>query len=72
MKAKRGKELPRFLKYSLCENIVKELLEDYKQPCFDCLQSIDSMAEQVFLFLVDKTFEQFVDLNSEFKVILIF
>ena len=72
MEGRRGRELPRFLNYSLCETIVRERLQEYKDPCFECLYSIDSLAERVFLFLVDKTFEQFDEVKSDLKVISIF
>ena len=70
MEEKRGKELPRFLKYPLCETILMEHLEKYKYPCLESLHSIDSMAEHVFSALVNKTFQPFDEISSDFKVIL--
>ncbi|XP_066282386.1 interferon-induced GTP-binding protein Mx3-like [Branchiostoma lanceolatum] len=63
----RGRELPRFMCYPVCEAIIREHLLNFKDPASECLQEVSELVESVSTALSNAHFQAFQGLNWEIK-----
>ncbi|KAI0218869.1 hypothetical protein LSAT2_029455 [Lamellibrachia satsuma] len=63
----RGRELPRFLKYSICETLIVEIVEKYEQPLIETLQNVSQLVGKIFVKLATINFEHLPYLDRKIK-----
>ncbi|XP_078591660.1 interferon-induced GTP-binding protein Mx3-like [Branchiostoma floridae x Branchiostoma japonicum] len=63
----RGRELPRFMCYPVCEAIIREHLQKFREPASACLQEVSEMVESVSTALSTAHFQAFQGLDWEIK-----
>ena len=64
----RGMELPGFLSYQACRNVIQRLLMEYKSPARNCLHNINTAVEDFLRKLGEEKFGLFPRLESQVKV----
>ena len=64
----RGRELPRFLKYSICEALIVEIVEKYEEPLMETLQDVSQLVGDIFGKLATNKFENLPHLDRKIKV----
>lgn len=64
----RGRELPRFMKYTVCEGFIQKLVNKFHQPSFDCLDTVDRIVSKVLAQLADKFLKNYPQLAAKIKV----
>ena len=62
-------DLPGFLSYQACRNVIQRLLEGYMPPARDCLHKINSVVEEFLRKICEEKFGLFPSLESRVKVI---
>ncbi|KAI0210027.1 Interferon-induced GTP-binding protein Mx2 [Lamellibrachia satsuma] len=63
----RGRELPRFLKYSICEALIVEIVEKYEEPLMETLQDVSQLVGDIFGKLATNKFENLPHLDRKIK-----
>ncbi|KAI0213370.1 Interferon-induced GTP-binding protein Mx2 [Lamellibrachia satsuma] len=63
----RGRELPRFLKYSICEALIVEIVEKYEEPLMETLQDVSQLVADTFGKLATSKFENIPHLDRKIK-----
>ena len=64
----RGRELPRFLKYSTCEVLIVEIVEKYEKPVMEALQHVSTLVGETFGKLATNWFANLPQLDRKIKV----
>ena len=64
----RGRELPRFLKYSTCQVLIVEIVEKYEEPVMEALQHVSALVGETFGKLATKWFANLPHLDRKIKV----
>ena len=58
----------RFLKYSICETLIVEIVEKYEQPLMETLQNVSQLVGKTFVKLATINFEHLPYLDRKIKV----
>ena len=64
----QGRELPRFMKYSVCENLIRGLVAQFMKPTHECLEVVSQTVSQVFSILAHGHLSNYPELESKVKV----
>ncbi|CAH1247538.1 MX1 [Branchiostoma lanceolatum] len=67
IETKRGRELPGFLPYPVCETFIREHMKEFKDPASYCLLTVNQKVESVVALLTTHWFQAFSQLNMEIK-----
>ena len=65
---RRGRELPGFLKYSVCESYIQELVGRFQEPTTVCLDSVSHTAAEVLGHLATEHLKSYPELEARVKV----
>ncbi|XP_019617847.1 PREDICTED: interferon-induced GTP-binding protein Mx1-like [Branchiostoma belcheri] len=63
----RGRELPGFLPYSVCEAFIQKHMENFQEPASDCLLRVNQKVETVLSLLTTHWFQAYSQLNMAIK-----
>ncbi|KAI8490107.1 Mx1p [Branchiostoma belcheri] len=63
----RGRELPGFPPYSVCEAFIQKHMENFQEPASDCLLRVNQKVETVLSLLTTHWFQAYSQLNMAIK-----
>lgn len=68
IKKTRGRELPRFISYQACEELIKEVIAKFRQPAKICLVEVNEIIFSIMNDVAKRTVGQYQDLERAVKV----
>ncbi len=68
IKQTRGRELPRFISYQACEELIKEVIAKFRQPAKICLVEVNEIIFAIMNDVAKKTVGQYMDLERAVRV----
>ena len=68
IKKQRGRELPRFINYQACEDLVKDIVEKFKPAAAECLRTVNEVVGIIFATVAHHSANQCYDLERAIKV----
>ena len=68
MREQKGMELPGFLSYMTCKNVIQRLLDGYIPPARDCLHKINCVVEEFLRKVVEEKFAGYPELLLQVQV----
>lgn len=67
IKKTRGRELPRFISYQACEELIKEVIAKFRQPAKICLVEVNEIIFSIMNEVAKRTVGQYQDLERAVK-----
>lgn len=70
IKSVRGRELPRFISFQACEELVKEIVQTFLTPAKICLTEVNEIITEILGKAAHQTLGHYRDLEVAVKVVL--